>query len=109
MTLTELLDIERKLLLDEDELGLAYSGAPVEPRALCRILERILRSRQREGVRNPAILLRRRKELERGTWALPSASGFSRGHSHFLPGHTEERMQEGQVIRLFALRTRNRF
>ena len=58
MTLTELLEIERKLLLDEDELGLAYAealwndaGAPVEPRALCRILERILCVCKREGVR----------------------------------------------------------
>jgi hypothetical protein len=76
MTLTELLEIERTLLLGEDELGLAYAealwsaaGMPVEPQALCRALERILCACQREGVRYPAILLRRRKELERGTWA----------------------------------------
>jgi hypothetical protein len=76
MTLTELLEIERKFVADEDELGLSYAeliwsdvGMPVEPGALCRALERILRACQREGVRYPPILLRRRKKLERGTWA----------------------------------------
>ena len=76
MTLTELLEIDRKLLADEDELGLSYAealwidaGMPLEPLALCRVLECILCVCQREGVRYPPILLRRRKELGRGTWA----------------------------------------
>jgi len=76
MTLTELLEIERTLLAPEEEMGLSYAellwnnaGTPVEPQALCRALERILCACRREGVRYPAILLRRRKELERGTWA----------------------------------------
>ena len=76
MTLTELLEIERERLVAEEEMGLAYAellwnnaGMPVEPRALCRVLEHILCASRREGVRYPAILLRRRKELERGTWA----------------------------------------
>jgi hypothetical protein len=74
MTLTELLEIERRLLAPEDELGLSYAelhwidaGMPREPRALCRALKRILYVCQREGVRYPPILLRRKKELERGT------------------------------------------
>jgi len=76
MTLTELLEIKRKLLAPEEELGLSFAelmwndaGMPVEPAALSRILERILCACQRESVRYPPILLRRRKELERGTWA----------------------------------------
>jgi hypothetical protein len=76
LTLTRVLEIDIKLVpLEEDRaLQLArqlwdYDGRPIEQRALCRALERILALCQKEGVRYPAILLRRKKELERGTWA----------------------------------------
>jgi hypothetical protein len=76
LTLTRVLEIDAKLLLPEDERGLQLArllwdedGRPSERRALCQTLERILTVCQREGIRYPAILLRRKKELERGTWA----------------------------------------
>ena len=76
LTLTQVLEIDAKLLLHEGERGFRLArllwdedGRPSEPPALCRALERILTVCQREGVRYPAILLRRKKELERGTWS----------------------------------------
>jgi hypothetical protein len=76
LTLTQLLEIDAKLLAPEEERGLILArllwkeaGYPSERRALCRALERILTVSQDEGIRYPAILLRRKKELERGTWA----------------------------------------
>jgi hypothetical protein len=75
LTLTRLLEIDAKLLLPEEERGLQLArllwneaGRPSEQRALCRTLEKILTDCQREGIRYPAILLRRKKELERGSW-----------------------------------------
>jgi len=76
LTLTRALEIDIKLIpVDHDKaLMLArrlweFDGRPIEPQALRRSLERILTLCQREGVRYPAILLRRKKELERGSWA----------------------------------------
>ena len=76
MTLTRLLEIDRALLtLDESraltlaELLWSRAGRPVEAGALCRALESILGACQREGLRYPPILLRRKKELERAAWA----------------------------------------
>jgi hypothetical protein len=76
LTLTKALEIDLKLIpIEEDKaLQLArklweFDGRPIESLALIRSLERILKLCQREGIRYPAILLRRKKELERGTWA----------------------------------------
>ena len=76
LTLTRALEIDIKLIAFEEEKALLlarrlweFDGRPIERQALCRSLERILTLCQREGVRYPAILLRRKKELERGTWA----------------------------------------
>jgi hypothetical protein len=76
LTLTRALEIDIKLIPFEEEKALLlarrlweFDGRPIERQALCRSLERILTFCQREGVRYPAILLRRKKELERGTWA----------------------------------------
>lgn len=75
MTLTSLLEIERRFLTDEDErclllaerLWAAY-GNPQEARELCRTLESILCACERRGLRYPPILLRRKRELQRGDW-----------------------------------------
>jgi hypothetical protein len=76
LTLTRALEIDIKLIPVEEDKALLlarslweFDGRPIEPQALRRSLERILTLCQREGVRYPAILLRRKKELERGTWA----------------------------------------
>src|ERR1700688_3768170 len=68
LTLTQLLEIDAKLLVREEERGLMLArllwkeaGYPSERRALCRALERILTVSQEEGIRYPAILLRRTK------------------------------------------------
>jgi hypothetical protein len=76
LTLTRALEIDIKLIAFEEEKALLlarrlweFDGRPIERQALCRSLERILTLCQREGIRYPAILLRRKKELERGSWA----------------------------------------
>jgi hypothetical protein len=56
-------------------------GCPSERQPFCRTLERILTFCQREGIRYPAILLRRKKELERGTRAADAALAAASSHS----------------------------
>ena len=80
MTLTRLLEIDRALLTLDESRGLALAellwnraGRPAETGALCRALENILGACQSEGLRYPPILLRRKKELERGAWAPQAA------------------------------------
>lgn len=76
LTLTKTLEIDLKLISIEEDKALQLArelwdldGRPIEAAALRRSLERILKLCQREGIRYPAILLRRKKELERGAWA----------------------------------------
>jgi hypothetical protein len=75
MTLTRLLGIRLDLLKYEDEQGLSFAervwqenGAPCEPELLCDVLETILTRCVEEGICYPAIVLRRKKELQRGGW-----------------------------------------
>ncbi len=75
MTLTHLLGIDRSLLRPEEESGLALaertwaeSGAPRDLSALCDVLEAVLTGCTRRGILYPPILLRRKKEIQRGTW-----------------------------------------
>jgi hypothetical protein len=75
MTLTRLLGIKRDLLRYEDDKGLQLAermwlerGEPSEPQALCDTLEAILDRCIEAGVQFAPILLKRKKQLERGTW-----------------------------------------
>ena len=83
MTLERLLDIDRRFLTSEDSDGLKFAeaifadaGTPTRGRLLIDTLERILTLCKREGIIYPPILLRRKRELQRGTWAprLPQAA-----------------------------------
>jgi hypothetical protein len=61
---------------------------------LCRLLERILRTCQQEGIRYPPILLRRKKEMQRGVWEparVPSASRKPLGQDFAVSGAAQER------------------
>jgi hypothetical protein len=75
LTLTRLLEIKLRLLKYEDHRGLTFAerlwrerGSPTAPAELSEVLETILEACQREGLSYPPILLRRRKELQRGVW-----------------------------------------
>ncbi len=76
MSLTHVLEINRDLLDDEELHGLDFAehlyalrGCPKESRQLCEALEEILVWSVRQGLIYPRILLLRKKQLERGTWA----------------------------------------
>jgi hypothetical protein len=86
MTLTHLLRIDRKLVRRECEKGLylaeriwSEAGQPTERRLLCDTLEVILDRCMASGVLFPPVLLKRKKELERGTWKpdLPGTGNIS--------------------------------
>lgn len=81
MTLTRLLGIKPRLLKYEEDRGLQLAeevwrsqGAPSEGPALADAIERCLQRCTEEGILYPAILLKRKKQIERGAW-LPSAEG----------------------------------
>lgn len=83
MTLTRLLGIDRSLIKHEDDRGLRLAedvwksqGAPSEGPALTDAIESTLQRCTQEGIPYPAILLKRKKQLERGTW-LPAPEGGS--------------------------------
>ena len=90
MTLTGLLGINRRLLKYEDEPGLKFaerlwldSGSPCNGQQLCDVLETILRRSAEEGICYPAILLKRKKQIERGTWS--PEKGRDSGESNSSP------------------------
>ena len=79
MTLSRLLGIKLRLLRYEDERGLQLAeevwrslGAPCAGPALADVIELCLQRCTKEGIPYPAILLKRKKQIERGTW-LPSS------------------------------------
>jgi hypothetical protein len=81
MTLTRLLEINRSLLDDLELRGLEFAerewlamGVPIEPALLCGALETILQRSVAEGVGYPRVLLLRKKQLQRRTWAPPHRS-----------------------------------
>lgn len=86
MTLTSLLEIQPQCLTDLDERSLCAAeelwrraGSPKEPAKLCEAIETILNELVNMGLGYPKILLRRKKELERGDWGPRQApAGISR-------------------------------
>ncbi|MGB6788952.1 MAG: hypothetical protein WBE20_12535 [Candidatus Acidiferrales bacterium] len=75
MTLTSLLEINVSLLEWDAQRGLEIAeaawlegGQPVERRALAEILEMAITRCARSGVPYPAILLKRKKQLDRSEW-----------------------------------------
>jgi hypothetical protein len=94
MTLTRLLEIKRDWILYEHERGLQLAeriwldrGAPCKAEPLCDVLETILQRCVEEGICYPPILLRRRKELQRGAWSPVERGSVSRGYQTPTPQH----------------------
>jgi hypothetical protein len=94
MTLTSLLEIDQRLLACGDERALqeanrlwARRGSPVARKELCEALESILVELVQSGAGYPKILLKRKKQLERGDWTpkekakLESPNGTAPGES----------------------------
>jgi hypothetical protein len=76
LTLTSLLGINLRLLKYEDDRGLQLAekvwrsqGAPSEGPALADTIECCLERCTEEGIPYPAILLKRKKQIERGIWS----------------------------------------
>jgi hypothetical protein len=75
MTLTRILEIETRFLQpgDATSLGIAEGiwrshGSPTDAKALADILEKVMRECSQSGVYYAAVILKRKKSLERGTW-----------------------------------------
>lgn len=75
MTLTSLLGIKLSLIRIDEDRGLQFAervwesrGRPLSGTALVDTLESILTDCTESGVPYPRILLKRKKEIERGTW-----------------------------------------
>lgn len=75
MTLTRLLEVNLRLIRYEDERGLRLAeevwklnGGPTEADALSETIEKALQCCSEEGISYPAILLKRKKQIERGIW-----------------------------------------
>jgi hypothetical protein len=79
MTLTEALGIKERFLKFEDMRAMDYAekrwkeaGEPTERWAIINFLERMLRELKERGG-YPKVLLLRKKEIQRGTYAIPKA------------------------------------
>jgi len=77
MTLTETLQLKERFLRYEDMRALDYcemewqkAGCPTERWQLINFLERMLRELQANGLGYPRVLLLRKKELQRKTFAI---------------------------------------
>lgn len=83
MSLVRVLEIDRALVAAEDQMGLNFAerlwqeeGRPSDAARLGAALENILSACTREGLRYPAILLRRKKELQCGSWTPRFVDGL---------------------------------
>jgi|SRR5215831_1991499 len=81
MTLAQVLDIDGNFLRHGDQEGMIFAelawqglGCPTTLRPLIEALEHILRQARAGGIYYPAILLKRKKELERGIFQPKAAS-----------------------------------
>ncbi len=112
MTLIRLLEIDIKLLPDESQLSVeiaervwAEHGRPTKGPDLIEALEGAIQACGRDSVRYPPILLKRKKELERGEWSPAElAEGpclVCDGLGYFLTSRSYVtcRCQSGAVIR----------
>jgi len=95
MTLTRLLGINLQLIKYEDDRGLHLAeevwrslGAPSEGPALADTIERCLQRCTEEGILYPAILLKRKKQIERGTWSPESGRDSSKANAPPIEGDT---------------------
>jgi hypothetical protein len=86
MTLTRLLEINMRLIKYEEDRGLRLAeevwrvrGAPSSGKALADAIETCLQRCTEGGIPYPAILLRRKKEIERGTWVPSKKMYISKG------------------------------
>jgi hypothetical protein len=75
MDLLRLLEIDRSLIPPEAQRSLliaemvwSNAGSPQDKAGLCAALEKTLQSCTRQGIWYAAVLLQRKKALERGTW-----------------------------------------
>lgn len=75
MTLQQLLDIEKKLVEDDERAGLLLAeliwtknGEPRNVQRLVLVLETIIKECVRTETRYPRVILKRKKEMERGSW-----------------------------------------
>jgi hypothetical protein len=105
MTLTRLLDINEALLNDLDVRGLTFAeilfqeaGAPSEKQALCKAIENILVKCQQEGVPYPAVLLKRKKQLQRGEWEPQHAQAKESGQFNIVPAAATAPKSEEEAI-----------
>jgi hypothetical protein len=83
MTLTRLLKIDEKLVPAECREGFQLAerlwrerNSPREAPLLCALLETILTTCQEHGITYPPILLRRKKEIERGDFLFQQPPTF---------------------------------
>ncbi len=95
MTLTRLLGINPQLIRYEDDRGLQLAeevwrslGAPAEGQALADAIERCLQRCTEEGILYPAILLKRKKQVEHGTWQPEIKGGLTGGNPLPRDGET---------------------
>lgn len=86
MTLTRLLGIDRKMLPEDSERALYLAeaiwqraGCPTEPGELAEALEEVLVRCVAEGVPYPAVLLLRKRQLQRGDWKARMAPAAGSG------------------------------
>jgi hypothetical protein len=63
----------------------AKTGYPTDARSLSDVLESILRLCVRQGIPYPAMLLKRKKGMERGTWLPRSAKPSDSAKKRSIP------------------------
>jgi hypothetical protein len=93
MTLTRLLGIKVELLPPESRGGVQLAervwsemGCPTGVQALSDLLESVIERSARNGIFYPPILLKRKKQLERGTWKPEPPSCDPQGSSNLAAG-----------------------
>jgi hypothetical protein len=88
MNLRRLLEVESRLLTEQQEKAMRFAesawmkaGSPTERRPLIVLLENTMKGCIENGHEYPPVLLKRKKQLERGDWA-PRQVARTNSHSN---------------------------
>jgi hypothetical protein len=101
MSLRGLFELESRLLDERHETAMHYAesawmdaGSPRERRALIAVLESVIVGCNDRGLEYPPVILKRKKQLERGDWTPRKTVSASVSHHPAIPGEWIKQAEE---------------
>jgi hypothetical protein len=101
MSLRGLLELESRLLDERHETAMRFAesawmnaGSPRERRPLIALLESVIVGCNDRGLEYPSVILKRKKQLERGDWTPRKTVAASVSHHPAIPAEWIKQAEE---------------